>query len=57
MNITNSDIKNLKDKKFRKENHFFMVEGNKFCSDLLNTDIEIVMTLTDDKNLVGFPVC
>ena len=32
-----------------------MVEGNKFCSDLLNSDIEIVRTLTDDKSLKGFP--
>ena len=55
MNITNADIKNLKDKKYRRENKLFMVEGNKFCSDLLNTDIEIVKTLTDDKSLVGFP--
>lgn len=55
MNITNADIKNLKDKKFRKENHLFMVEGNKFCADLLNSDIEIVTTLTSDKNLQGFP--
>ena len=55
MNITNADIKNLKDKKYRKENKLFMVEGNKFCADLLNSDIEIVMTLTSDKTLKGFP--
>ena len=55
MNITNADIKNFKDKKYRRENHLFMVEGNKFCSDLLNSDIEIVRTLTDDKSLKGFP--
>lgn len=55
MNITNADIKNLKDKKYRKENKLFMVEGNKFCYDLLNSDIEIVTTLTGDKNLKGFP--
>ena len=55
MNITNADIKNLKDKKFRRENKLFMVEGNKFCADLLNSDIEIVMTLTSDKNLKNFP--
>ncbi len=55
MNITNADIKNLKDKKFRKTNHIFMVEGVKFCNDLLNSDIEIVTTLTTDKNLKGFP--
>ena len=55
MNITNADIKNLKDKKFRRENKLFMVEGNKFCADLLNSDIEIVVTITSDKNLKGFP--
>ena len=55
MNITNADIRNLKDKKYRKENKLFMVEGNKFCADLLNSDIEIVMTLTSDKTLKGFP--
>ncbi len=55
MNITNADIKNLKDKKFRREHGLFMVEGNKFCADLKNTDIEIVLTLTCDKNLTGFP--
>ncbi len=55
MNITNADIKNLKDKKYRKENKLFMVEGNKFCYDLLSSNIEVVMTLTSDKNLKGFP--
>ena len=55
MNITNADIKNLKDKKYRKENKLFMVEGNKFCYDLLSSDIEIVLTLTSDKKLKGFP--
>ena len=55
MNITNADIKNLKDKKFRRENGLFMVEGNKFCADLLNSNIEIVYTLTSNKCLTGFP--
>ena len=55
MNITNADIKNLKDKKFKKENGLFIVEGNKFCRDLLNSDIEIIYTITNDKNLTGFP--
>jgi len=55
MNITNADIKNLKDKKFKKENGLFIVEGNKFCRDLLNSDTEIVYTITNDKTLTGFP--
>lgn len=55
MNITNAVLKNLKDKKFRREHGLFMVEGNKFCLDLLNTDVEIVYTLTSNKNLKGFP--
>lgn len=55
MNITNADIKNLKDKKFKRENNLFVVEGNKFCADLLNSDIEIIYTITSDKNLKGFP--
>ena len=55
MNITNADIKELKDKKLRRERGLFMVEGNKFCLDLLSTDTEIVLTLTSNKNLKGFP--
>ena len=55
MNLTNADIKNLKDKKYRKQNSFFMVEGEKFCKDLLNTDIEIVYTITTNKELNNFP--
>ncbi len=55
MNITNADIKNLKDKKYRREHGLFMVEGNKFCLDLLSSNIEIVLTLTSNKNLSGFP--
>lgn len=55
MDITNADIKQLKDKKYRRENKLFMVEGNKFCYDLLSSDIEIVTTLTSDKTLKGFP--
>lgn len=55
MNITNADIKNLKDKKYRKSMGYFMVEGEKFCHDLLNTDIEIVYTITSNKELKDFP--
>lgn len=55
MNLTNADIKNLKDKKYRREHALFMVEGDKFCRDLLSADIEIVHTITIDKALTGFP--
>jgi len=55
MNLTNVDIKNLKDKKFRKEHSLFMVEGEKFCKDLLGTNIEIVYTITTNKELKDFP--
>ncbi len=58
MNLTNVDIKNLKDKKYRKQMGYFMVEGEKFCHDLLNSDIEIVYTITTNQDVVGFPnVC
>lgn len=58
MNLSHNDIKNLKDKKFKKENNLFVVEGDKFCRDLLDSDIEIVMTITSNKELKGFPnVC
>lgn len=55
VNLTNTEIKQFKDKKFRKQNGLFMVEGNKFCKDLLSTDIEILYTITNDKDLIGFP--
>ena len=55
MNITNADIKNLKDKKYKKDNKLFIVEGNKFCYELLDSNIEIVTTLTTEKNLTKFP--
>lgn len=55
MNITNVDIKNLKDKKFKKDNGIFLVEGEKFCRDLLNSDIKILQTITTNKTLKGFP--
>lgn len=53
--LTNVEIKNLKDKKYRKNHGLFMVEGDKFCADLLYTDIQIVYTITSLKDLDGFP--
>lgn len=55
MELTKQEIKNLKDKKFRKENSLFIVEGDKFCKDLLNSNIEIIKTITTNKNLKDFP--
>ncbi len=55
MVLTNADIKNLKDKKYRKTNSLFMVEGEKFCADILHSGVEIVYTITTNKNLVGYP--
>ncbi|MBE7076729.1 MAG: RNA methyltransferase [Clostridiales bacterium] len=55
MNLTKNDIKNLKDKKFRKEHSFFMLEGERFCKDLLDTNIEIVYSITSDEKIKGFP--
>ena len=55
MNLTNADIKDLKDKRYRREHGLFMIEGDKFCRDLLATDIEIVYTITSNRDLKGFP--
>lgn len=55
MNLTSVDIKNLKDKKYRKEHDLFMVEGDKFCHDLMKYNIEIVYTITSNKDLSGLP--
>lgn len=55
MELTKQDIKNLKDKKYRREHGIFLVEGEKFCHDLLATNVQIVATITTDKGLKGFP--
>lgn len=55
MSLTNEEIKNLKDKKYRKEHNLFMVEGDKFCRDLIKYDVEIVYTITSKKDLSGLP--
>lgn len=55
MILTNADIKNLKDKKFRAEQSLFIVEGDKFCRDLLQNGFEIVHTITTDEKLADFP--
>ena len=55
MNFTNTDIKNLKDKKYRRDNGLFIVEGDKFCLDLKKYKVEIVYTITTDKTLNNMP--
>lgn len=54
MELTKQQIKNLKDKKYRKANKLFFVEGEKFCSDILGK-AEILYTITSNKNLTKFP--
>ena len=48
------EFKNLKDKKYRRVNGLFLVEGEKFCRDVRDAGVEVVYTFTSDKNLVGF---
>ncbi len=55
MELTKQEIKNLKDKKFRKDNDLFIVEGEKFCRDLLRAKVEIVFTLSTNKSLKNYP--
>ncbi len=55
MNISKDEIKQLKDKKYRKQNALFMVEGEKFCRDLLNTDVKIVRTFACNNRFAEFP--
>ncbi len=55
MELTKENVKLLKDKKYRQENNLFLLEGDKFCHDLLGLDIEIKYTITRDKNLTNFP--
>lgn len=55
MELTKQAIKNLKDKKYRREHGIFLVEGEKFCHDLLDAKVEILATITTDRALKGFP--
>lgn len=54
MILTNADIKNLKDKKYRAEQSLFIVEGDKFCHDVVQNGFEIVYTITTDEKLNNF---
>lgn len=55
MQLTKQNIKDLKDKKYRKQNKLFFVEGEKFCADILRLKQEILLTLTTNKELKGYP--
>lgn len=55
MVLTKNQIKELKDKKFRKENNLYFVEGEKFCHDLLKSRVDIMYAITTNKNLKNFP--
>ena len=55
MILTNAELKNLKDKKYRKEHNLFLVEGEKFCADVLSAGVEIVWTITTDGTKTEFP--
>ncbi len=54
MELTKAEIKNLKDKDYRHDNKIFLVEGDKFCHDLLNANIDILQTITTNSELKGF---
>lgn len=45
------DLKKLKDKKYRRETGLFLVEGDKFCFDLLDTNIVIDKTITTSSDI------
>ena len=52
MKLTNSEIKQikkLKDKKYRKSEGLFLVEGSKLCEEVLNSDYEIKYTITSNE--------
>jgi len=53
--ITSAEIKNLKDKKYRKQHSLFMVEWEKFCADILRAGVEIVYTITTNSKLSVYP--
>lgn len=52
MKLTNNEIKNikkLKDKKYRKSEGLFLVEGSKLCEEVLNSNYEIKYTITSNE--------
>lgn len=52
MKLTNNEIKTikkLKDKKYRKSEGLFLVEGSKLCEEVLNSNYEIKYTITSNE--------
>ena len=52
MKLTNNEIKlikKLKDKKYRKSEGLFLVEGSKICEEVLNSNYQIKYTLTSNE--------
>ena len=58
MEITNAEIKNikkLKDKKFRRIQILFLVEGVKLCEELLKSDYKVKYTLSTSEEYKNYP--
>jgi TrmH family RNA methyltransferase len=52
MKLTNNEIKvikKLKDKKYRKQEGLFLVEGSKICEEVLNSGYDIKYTITSNE--------
>lgn len=58
MEITNAELKNLKklkDKKYRRIQNLFLVEGVKLCEELLKSNFKIVHTLSSNEKYKSYP--
>jgi len=58
MKLTQAELKNLKklkDKKYRKEQGLFLVEGIKLVEELLKSDYQIKMTISSNENYSNLP--
>lgn len=52
MKLTNAEVKSLKklkDKKYRREQGLFLVEGSKLCEEVLNSNYEIKYAITSNR--------
>ncbi len=58
MELTSGEIKKLKklkDKKYRKSENLFLVEGKKSCQELLKSNYQIKHTLSSSDEYKGYP--